>query len=122
MNVLNRVFTMLDMQGPEALSWFDGAAQILAGSDYGGQHPSSRYESLAFVIADAMKLRPWDEARALCRKTHLPDGRRMSFKSLNDKLRVAARPDFLSADLIPGLLLVVLFDKQIGSIFDPDEG
>ncbi len=122
MNVLNRVFKTLDMHRPEALPSFDAATQILAGSDYGGQHPYSQYESLAFVVADAMKLRPWDEARVRCRKAHLPDGRRMSFKSLNDKLRVAALPDFLSAaDLIPGLLLVVLFDKQIGSIFDADE-
>lgn len=122
MNVLNRVFKTLDMHRPGALPSFDTATQILAGSDYGGQHSSSQYESLAFVVADAMKLRPWDEARVRCRKAHLPDGRRMSFKSLNDKLRVAALPDFLSAaDLIPGLLLVVLFDKQIGSIFDADE-
>lgn len=122
MNVLSRVFKALDMHGPEALPCFDGATQILAGSDYGGQHPSSQYESLAFVIADAMKLRSWDEARMRCRKAHLPDGRRMSFKSLNDKLRVAALPEFLSAaDLVPGLLLVVLFDKQIGSIFAADE-
>jgi hypothetical protein len=122
MNVLNWVFKTLDMHRPGRLPSFDAATQILTGSDYGGQHPSSQYESLAFAIADAMKLRPWDEARVRCRKAHLPDGRRMSFKSLNDKLRVAALPDFLSAaDLVPGLLLVVLFDKQIGSIFDADE-
>jgi hypothetical protein len=74
------------------------------------------------MLADAEALRPWFDARATLRRRHLPDGRRMSFKSLNDRLRVAALPEFLSAaNLIPGLLLVVLFDKRIGTIFAPDD-
>lgn len=122
MNVVNRVFKMLDMRGPRALPCFDGATRLLVGSDYGGQHADSRYESPAFVVADGTALGPWFDARERFRETHLPDGRRMSFKSLNDRLRAAALPDFLSAaDLIPGLLLVVLFDKRIGSIFASDE-
>jgi len=125
MNVVNRLLRMLDMRGPGALPSFDGATRLLIGSDYSGQHAGSQHESLAFVVADATALGPWFDARAKCRETHLRDGRRMSFKSLNDRLRAIALPDFLSAaDLIPGLLLVVLFDKRIGSIFasDKDQG
>lgn len=122
MNVVNRLLKMLDMRGPGALPCFDDATRILIGSDYGGQHAGSQYESLAFVVADATALGPWFDARARCRQTHLRDGRRMSFKSLNDRLRAAALPGFLSAaDLIPGLLLVVLFDKRISSIFALDD-
>jgi hypothetical protein len=122
MNVVNRLLKMVDMRGPGALPCFDGATRLIVGSDYGGQHADSQYESLAFVVADATALGPWFDARARCREAHLPDGRRMSFKSLNDRLRVAALPDFLSAaDHIPGLLLVALFDKRIGSIFASDE-
>lgn len=122
MDIVNKLFRMLDMRGPGALPCFDGATQLLVGSDYGGQHAGSKYESLAFVVADAKALGPWLDAQRRCRETHLPDGRRMSFKSLSDRMRATALPDFLSAaDLIPGLLLVVLFDKRIGSIFAPDD-
>ena len=94
----------------------------MIGSDYGGQHADSRYESLAFVVADGGGLNPWFQARATLREQFLPNGRRMSFKSLNDRLRMAVLPKFLgAADLIPGLLLVALFDKRIGTIFAPDQ-
>jgi hypothetical protein len=122
MNVVNRLFTALDLRRSAALPCFDHAQQLLIGSDYGGQHANSRYESLAFVVADAGALHPWFRARATLREQYLSDGRRMSFKSLNDWLRMEVLPEFLAAaDLIPGLLLVVLFDKRIGTIFAPDE-
>lgn len=121
MNTVNRLFKSIDMRGPRALPCFDGATRILVGSDYGGQHADSRYESLAFVVADGEGLAPWFAARARWRETHLRDGRRMSFKSLSDKLRAAALPHFVSAaNLIPGLLLVVLFEKQVGTVFASD--
>ena len=101
MNVVNGLFRALGLRGPAALPCFDGAAQLLIGSDYGGQHANSHYESLAFVVADTAALDPWLGARERLREKYLPDRRRMSFKSLNDQLRMGALPEFLSAaDLI----------------------
>src|ERR1700754_5207696 len=79
MNIVNGLFRALDLRSSDALPCFDGAQQLLIGSDYSGQHANSRYESLAFVVADADALRPWFNARATLRERHLPDGRRMSF-------------------------------------------
>ncbi len=121
MNVVNGMLRALDLRSSLALPFFDGASQLMIGSDYGGQHAGSRYESLAFVMASASALAPWLDARARIRDLHLPDARRMSFKSLNDRLRMEVLPEFLAAaDLIPGLLLVVLFDKRIDTIFVRD--
>ncbi|MDR0479616.1 MAG: hypothetical protein LBH31_07425 [Burkholderiaceae bacterium] len=122
MNVINKLIKALDVCNPSALPCFAGAKQLMIGSDYSGQHSTSQYEALAFVVSDAGSLRPWLNARSRLRAKHLPNCRRMAFKRLNDRLRAEALPAFLSAaDLLHGLLLVVLFDKRIDSIFVPDE-
>lgn len=122
MNVVNGLIRALDLSNPFALPNFDGATQLMVGSDYGGQHSSSQFEALAFVVADAGALRPWLEARSKLRAKYLPDRRRMSFKALGDRLRMEALPAFLSAaDLLHGMLLVVLVDKRIASLFVSDD-
>ena len=41
MNGVNRLITALDNSNLLALPSFDGAKQLMVGSDYGGQHSSS---------------------------------------------------------------------------------
>jgi hypothetical protein len=122
MNVVNGLVRALDLSNPTALPCFDGAGHLLVGSDYGGQHSSSQFEALAFVVTDAGALHPWLNARSRLRAKYLPDRRRMSFKALGDRLRMEALPAFLSAaDLLHGVLLVVLVDKRIASLFKSDD-
>lgn len=122
MNRVNTIFRKEDMLGPFALPNFDQASTILIGSDYSGQHTTSKYESYAFVIADFDRMKEWDVSRQYVRDTFLRDGRRFSFKAINDSKRAAALPAFLrSIDLIPGLLLVVLIEKSLKTLFSHTE-
>jgi hypothetical protein len=61
--------------------------------------------------------RGWNARRSL-REDLLSDGRRFSYKSLNDRKRAAASCRFLEAtDSIPGLAVVILVEKTIAFLF-----
>src|SRR5690348_10617071 len=54
----------------------------------------------------------WEPLRSRVRERHLPDGRRMSFKDLNDALRINALPTFLdAASHLNGVLVCVGVEK-----------
>jgi hypothetical protein len=91
---------------------------IFVGSDYSGRHNLSCYESLSFLFADLSQCAYWETLRAQLRQKYLPDGRRMSYKNLNDTKRSAALYAFLNAaNSIHGLLAVILINKSIKSLF-----
>ncbi len=114
MNTLNSLLRLIDFADPRALPNLRGGRTILIGSDYGGQHAASHLEAFGFLFADGDRLGLWEEGRRELRKRYLPNARRMSFKTLNDRKRMEALPQFLTAaDQLHGLLLVVLVDKKI---------
>jgi hypothetical protein len=118
MNSANRLIRTLDVSAADALPDLRTASTIFVGSDYGGQHATSRYESYAFVFADLERSRAWLHARHELRERLLSDGRRFSYKSLRDRRRAVALPQFLRAiDLVHGLVVVVLVEKSILSLF-----
>lgn len=118
MNLLSGLIGALDVRRATALPALHSASKLIVASDYGGQHQASKFEALAFVLADADRLGGWLRGRGRFRAEWLPDARRMSFKKLSDRQRAAALPAFLElADQIHGLLFVVLIDKQIDSLF-----
>lgn len=118
MNVVSKLMRSIDLADRFALPTFAHARTLLIGSDYSGQHSTSDFEALGFLIADSDRLQPWHDARRSLRRIHLPNGRRMSFKNLGDKKRTAALPGFIdAAEQIQGLLLVVLVDKRIKTLF-----
>lgn len=122
MNSLNKSIRALDVVRHNALPDLRSATKLIVASDYGGQHASSRFEALAFVVADSDRLGGWMAARETFRAQWLPNARRMSFKNLNDRQRASALPAFLDlADQIHGLLFLVLIDKQIDSLFASTE-
>ncbi|MGP8269550.1 MAG: hypothetical protein ACLQLH_05745 [Terracidiphilus sp.] len=83
-------------------------------SDYSGMQRSSRFFSIGVLIADAGGLKNWELKRVAVRRQFLNDGRRMSFKNLNDGNRRAALVPFLdAADEIRGLSIVFAIDKRI---------
>jgi hypothetical protein len=91
---------------------------IFVASDYGGQTSLAQYESLCFLLADLERCGHWERLREELRRHFLPDGRRMSYKDLNDKRRRRALLPFLNAaNTIPGLLVTILIDKSIESLF-----
>lgn len=121
MNTINSFLRSLDLSDAGSLPCLDSSNDLLLGTDYGGQHSSSHFESFAFVITGFELLGPYLQSMKGVRARQLPNGRRMSFKALNDKQRMAALPDYLATiDLVHGLVLVVLVDKRIESLFDPN--
>ena len=91
---------------------------LFVASDYGGQHSTSTYESLSFVFANLEECGYWNDEREELRREYLPDGRRMSYKNLNDnKRKDALFPFLLAANHIPGLSVTFLVNKSINSLF-----
>ena len=92
---------------------FDGS-HMLVGSDYSGSHRNSDYFVYAFLLADADKSSNWTHLRKTVRDHHLSDGRRMSFKRLNDGQRWRALVPFLeAADALSGVCAVVIVHKDL---------
>jgi hypothetical protein len=96
---------------------------ILVGSDYGGQHNGGqhngvRYQSLSFILADLERCGTWEHLRRNVRAEYLADGRRISYKTLSDKNRRKALYPFLeAANAIPGVVITILIDRNIRSLF-----
>ncbi len=83
-------------------------------SDYSGQHKASKYEVITALYVDLEATRTWEIKRRQIRQQLLPNGRRMSFKSLNDRYREKALVPFLgTANSIVGLLVTLIINKSI---------
>ena len=117
-NTLSGFIDRLESSNADLLTNLRLGPNLILTCDYSGQHKQATHESYAFLIADMAFTWLWDEMRRETRTTMLRDNRRMCFKSLNDSRRRRALVPFLrAANAIPGLLLTVLIDKHIGSIF-----
>jgi hypothetical protein len=91
---------------------------LIVASDYAGECKGDKSNSYSFLACDAIYLWLWHEMWEKTRSKHLPDGRRMSFKKLNDKFRQGALVPFLkAANTIPGVLITFVFHKNTGLLF-----
>ena len=118
MNSVNGLMRRLEASDTASFPDLRRASRILVGSDYSGQHKTSRYEAVAVLLADTEGCERWLTLRGLVRDRMPRDRRRFSYKGLGDRRLAAVLPDFLeAANLIPGLLAVLLVDKSIGSLF-----
>lgn len=83
--------------------------------DYSGEHRSSSYQVLTFLLADGPGVvGAWDVQRREIRKQHLPNDRRMAFKNLSDRPRQRALGAFLEASAgINGIIFSVAVDKGL---------
>jgi hypothetical protein len=105
---------LLEWRWPGLLPDLQKSDEILIGSDYGGQHKQSDYESFVFLLTNARRLHGWASAVAAIRARYLRDRRRMAYKSLGDRRRLRALPAFLAAaNAIPGLVVCVLKSKRL---------
>jgi hypothetical protein len=91
-----------------------GGSHLLFGSDYSGDHGSSRFRVYGFVIADADASPEWPARCREVRRSFLVDGRRMSFKNLNDRHRRLALVPFLeAAEFLDGHVVAVAVTKDL---------
>jgi hypothetical protein len=102
---------------------FAGPHVALA-SDYSGDHKASRFRAYCYSIMDTEASPEWPRRRQSMRQQYLPDGRRMSFKSLGDKYRQRALVPFLqAADTIYGHIVCLVVTKSFDNMSwraDPD--
>ncbi|HQZ66534.1 MAG TPA: hypothetical protein PLY87_15695 [Planctomycetaceae bacterium] len=97
----------------------DGSPLVLA-CDHSGEHALPEFRVLTFLVTTYNAVAEWEPLRISVRKNHLADGRRMSFKALNDALRINALWGFLdAARQLNGVLVCIGVEK--GYAFPRDE-
>ena len=99
---------------------------LLMAADFGGQHKGQHFDTYAFLVFDLDRNERWLTGQRLFRRNVMSNGRRMAFKSMNDKYRRRALVPFLQlADHIQGWLVLFAVSKVGGSLFgkagDSDE-
>lgn len=105
-----------DLENPDRIVYpdlRDGSPLVLA-SDYSGEHADPEFLVLSFLLTTCSSvMTAWEPARLTVRNKHLADGRRMSFKTLSEQLRINALPSFLdAASLLNGVLICVAVEKS----------
>lgn len=99
-----------------------GGRVLLVGTDTSGTHRGSRYAVIGVVVIDLESSKSWELDRFQIRRGVLRDGRRMSYKNLNDGRRRRALVPFLqAADRATGTCFVVAFDKRLGRLCSSPE-
>lgn len=123
MNVMSGVLARAEQKQPGIVPDLRRAPTFFLGSDSGGQHSKAEYEVIGFLCSNLEALADWERERSVLRATLFPDGRRMSYKGLNDKYRQRALVPFLrAANCISGLLFVIAIDRRVRTIFDAPSG
>lgn len=121
LGILNSISNLIQAEEwlkPDLLTSVRHGTDLFVASDYGGEHKSSIYQSLSFIVVDLKFLWYWNEKRIELRKKFLKDSRRVSFKKLTENRRRQHLIHFLRvSNSIPGLLASFLIDKNIDSIF-----
>ncbi len=93
---------------------------LIAATDTSGTQRGSKYTVVGVLIMDADNSAAWNVHRLRIRRQFLRDGRRMSYKNLNDGQRRAALVPFLdAADQMRGLCVLMAFDKRLGNLCTP---
>lgn len=91
---------------------------LVVASDYGGEHPRAQWATYCFLAVPLDDAQDWAVSTRALREDLLPDGRRMAFKSLGDRVRAQALPSFLaSADELNGFLACFAVKRSISSLF-----
>jgi len=103
-----------DIERPDHIVYPDlrDGSPLVLGSDYSGEHALPEFRVLSFLLTTYKSITAWEPLRTSVRKMHLADGRRMSFKALNDAMRINALPSFLgAASQLNGVLVCVGVEK-----------
>jgi hypothetical protein len=90
--------------------------------DLGGAHAGQLFETYSFLVLDIDTNQNWVLAQRGFRSELLPSMRRISFKSLNDRVRRRAITPFLQmGNMLAGWLVTFAITKNRESIFEIDE-
>lgn len=109
---LNEKFA--EIEHPERIVYpdLDDGSPLVLACDHSGEHALPEFRVLSFLVTTYKAVAEWEPLRSAVRTKHLADGRRMSFKTLNDALRINAFPTFLNAaSQLKGVLACVGVEK-----------
>ncbi|MGY3506743.1 hypothetical protein [Bradyrhizobium sp. USDA 4471] len=91
---------------------------LLLVADFGGHHQKQHFDTYTFLLLDLAKNRSWLSWQRHFRHAILANGRRMSFKALNDGMRRRALVPFMRAAAgIEGCLVQFAVSRAGGSLF-----
>jgi hypothetical protein len=89
------------------------SSSLLMFSDYGGAHKGARYEVFSYLVTTPSDLARFNAERVQLRWAALGVERRMSYKALNDNVRLRSLSGYLhAADRLPGVLISFAVDKR----------
>lgn len=112
---LSESLRILEGKNPGLLVATNQHAMIIA-SDYSGQHKDASHEAYSFVVTSDKIIGEWLPRLGQFRKLWLPDGRRLSFKNLNEPVRWRALPSFLETiGHLAGNMITIMVDRRVGS-------
>ncbi|MFZ2158490.1 MAG: hypothetical protein WAV72_20545 [Bradyrhizobium sp.] len=112
---LSDSIAIVEAENPNLLAPVTSGTMIVA-SDYSGQHKEASHEAYSFLVTSDGALNDWLPSLEVFRQRWLPDGRRISFKKLNEPVRWRALPYFLdTAGRLSGNLITILVDRRVGS-------
>ncbi|MDZ4818857.1 MAG: hypothetical protein SGJ20_07775 [Planctomycetota bacterium] len=118
MNTVSRSLARYEFAYPDSLPNLRNDGDLVVTSDYGGAHRGAAYETMGVLLAGGASVGRWALRQKELRSAYLPDGRRLSYKGLNDRLKHDALLPFLDcANSLNGVILAILVDKQLGSLF-----
>ncbi|MGE3157736.1 MAG: hypothetical protein AB7E84_16980 [Xanthobacteraceae bacterium] len=91
---------------------------LFVGADFGGSHAGQLHETYSFVLLDLDQNAEWLSEQRNFRRAMIRSSRRMSFKSLNDRVRRRALVPFLQmGNLISGWLVTFAISRNQQSLF-----
>jgi hypothetical protein len=104
-------------QDPGLFPDFQSAPTVLIASDYSGSHSAAAHEAYSFLLLTPDAWAAWEPERSALRSA-TGFSRSMSFKKLTDRKRLKVLPYFfLAAGQLHGLLISLLVEKQVGTLF-----
>jgi hypothetical protein len=118
MNLFSESIASLERENPGSLPDLTHCRTIIAVSDYGGYHKTSQFESYSLLVACGDSWAEWEDARQRLRQAFGIGKRRLAFSKMSDiRKRRALTPFLATAEALHGLLVTVLVDKAIESLF-----
>jgi hypothetical protein len=109
----------LEWREPGSIADVRNSKELIVACDFAGAHKAAKFEAFAFLLGAVGGSARWMKERAVVRDRLLPDGRRMAYKALNDKIRRKALSPFLAAsNAFPGNLFIVMIRRNIQTLFD----
>ena len=116
--MLSDAFNRLIWSNPERYPYTSRGKTLMLLGDFSGSHRRSGFQSYSFIVLDLESNQAWRKKQDVFRKKYLSDARRMSYKSLNDRTRREALPQFLDmADQIEGWIVSFCITRRTGTLF-----